>query len=182
VQVYPLKLEFIEVELDFAVSETGKVGCNFLVVAAAVAPLDEVALHLVGCVAGEDITVLSGRHRLKLVEEAEHHLAVVADGNAGHRVCHWLRFLGYLVGVGYVNGIVDIELEVGHDSEMVPKLLLLLGVAVAFDRHALHGGNDGLGTTLALASVGNGNTVVDHALNFAAVFGKDEFLPLCVVI
>ena len=146
------------------------------------APLHEIAFHLIGCLANELVALWSVGHVLQSFEELEDEAAIVLHRNLLHRIAHGLGLGGYFLGLGHIEGIVDVELEVTHDGKKVPKLLLLVGSLPVLWRHAPHNGYNGFGTALALCLGFQSDGIVDHILYLTPIFGQNEFLALGVIV
>lgn len=145
-------------------------------------PLIEATLHLVGGELDEIVAFLAGLHSLEFGEELEYHVAVVSYRDALHGIVHGLRLGVHGVGLLDVVGPVYVELEMAHDGQMVPQLLLVVGALAVGGIHAVHDGDDGLGTLLALCLAGQCDGVLHHLLHLAAIFGQYQLLPLGVVV
>ena len=52
--------------------------------------------------------------------------------------------------------IVNIQLKTGHDSQVVPKLVLEIGYITQMGEHISHNVDDGVGTTLTFCTILNG--------------------------
>ena len=106
----------------------------------------------------------------------------MAHGYALHRISHRLWLLHHLVCLLYVDGIVDVELEVAHQCQMVPQLVLEVVVVACTRHHTLHHTHDGRGTALSLGTCGQSHTVVYHLLYLASILGQHKALALGVII
>ena len=84
------------------------------------APLVEVSLHLVSRQLDQLVALLARRHGLELVKEFEHHLAVMPYRNFGHGIGHRLWLGGDGSCLLYIIWPVYVELEVAHNSQVVP--------------------------------------------------------------
>ena len=72
-----IKLEVMDIQLYLAVGKTSQVGSHLLQVAGAMAPLHEVAVHLISSQLHQLITLIAWFHRLQLIEklkERKNHL------------------------------------------------------------------------------------------------------------
>ena len=73
-------------------------------------------------------------------------------------------------------------MKTAHQCEVVPQFLSVVFLLVVVWHHALHDRDYGIGTTLALGTALQADTVVDHLLHLASVFGQHEVLALCIVV
>ena len=159
-----------------------QVGSHLLVVGCAVAPLQQHTLHLVCSLAHQLVALLAFGHGLELLEDFSHELAVVAHGYIRHGIAHRLGLGGYRCSLCHVVGIVDVELELAHQSQVVPQLLLVVGQLAVLRIHSVHYADNRRGTPLALALCGQRDDKVYHLLHLTTVFGHEELLALGVVV
>ena len=73
---------------------------------------------------------------------------------------------------------IHIKLEPAHDHQVVPQLVLVIGLAAQLGEHVGHVLHDGERATSALGAVFNRQAVVNHLLDVAAVLGQHQFLEL----
>ena len=146
------------------------------------APLNQIAMHLVGSQSHQFITLLTRFHGLQLIEDFEKHGSIMAHRNSLHRIIYRCRLLGYLLGILHIIRVINVELKTAHDGEMVPKLLLMVLHAPIFREHTVHDSDDGFSTMLALVAVFQLHTVVYHLLNLASILWHNEFLSLRIII
>ena len=177
-----IKLEVMDIQLYLAVGKTSQVGSHLLQVAGAMAPLHEVAVHLISSQLHQLITLIAWFHRLQLIEKLKDHRTIVTDRNFLHRIFHWLRFLRYLHGLRHIEWVIHIQLEIAHDGKMIPQLALMVLHAIALWEHTFHDGNDSLSTTLTLPLVLQRNSMIYHVLDFPAILWHHQFLSLGIVI
>ena len=88
--------------------------------------------------------------------------------------------LDRLLGDGSL-GVVDIELEVGHDSEVIPVDGLLVDASTLLGYDGLHGAYDTSGTSIALLTILDRLAVGYHILDMAAVLGENDGGQLIVI-
>ena len=146
------------------------------------APLHQVAMHLVGSQLHQFISFLARLHVLQLLEDFEKHGTIMAHRNTQVRIFHGFGFLGNLCSIAYIERIIDIELEIAHDGEMIPEFLLMVFQASVFRKHAIHDLDDRLGTALALLAVFQLYTVIHHLLNLTSVFRQHELFSRCIIV
>ena len=75
-----------------------------------------------------------------------------------------------------VKGEVHIELETAHDHEVVPQLVLVVGLGTQLGKHVGHVLHDGEGAACALVPVLNSEAVIHHLLDVAAILRQHQFL------
>lgn len=88
--------------------------------------------------------------------------------------------LQYLLG-GNRERRIHVQLEIGHDKQLIPQLVLKIGDVPEVGLQVAHDTDDGLGHFVALLTVFNTNRIVDHFLEMPAVFGYEEMGTFCVV-
>ena len=88
--------------------------------------------------------------------------------------------LDRLLGDGPL-GVVDIELEVGHNSEVIPVDGLLVDASTLLGYDSLHGAYDTAGTSIALLTILDRLAVGYHILDMAAVLGENDGGQLIVI-
>ena len=165
-----------------AVSKTGQVTGYLLIVSRTMTPLIEITFHLVCRLAHQFVSFFACRHCLQLLKDLKQHLAVMAYRNLCHRILERFGLGGYLGSPGNIIGPIDIELEIAHDSQMVPEFLLIVRILAVLWEHTVHNDNNGLSTSLALLSVRKAYGIVNHLLHFPSIFGQYQLLPLGVVV
>ena len=109
-------------------------------------------------------------------------MSVVAVAHAGSRI--WDRFrLGHqVVFADDFVGIVNIQLKTGHDSQMIPELVLEVGHITQMGEHISHNVDNCVSTTLTLGTVLNGQRIIYHVLDATPVFGKRHSFLLSIVL
>ena len=177
-----LKLEVLQVKLNLAVCETSQVGSHLLLIAGTVAPLRQVASHLIGSQLHQFFTLRSRLHVLQFVEDFKHHGSIVAHRDSRHRIIHRIGSFGNILSLLHGIGIVDIELETAHDGEMVPEFAMMVLGICTIRKHVVHDGDNRLRTMLALSTVFDGDGMIDHILNLPAIFRQDQLFALGIVI
>ena len=146
------------------------------------APLHQVAMHLVGSEFHQFVALPARLHGLQYLESLEEHGTIVAHGNLLHRIRHGLGLLGYLRGTCHIERIVDVELETAHDGELIPELALMSLHILALGEHSVHDGNDGSGASLTLLTVGQADCIVNHLLYLSSILRQHDLLPLGVIV
>lgn len=69
--LYFLEDEMLEIEFDLAIGKSRQIGSHLLLIAGTMAPLHQVAMHLVGCQLHQFISFLARFHVLQLLEDFE---------------------------------------------------------------------------------------------------------------
>ena len=83
------------------------------------------------------------------------------------------------VGAHYLVGVIDVQFEVRHHGHVVPQLVLEVVHVAQVREEVAHDVHDGFDAAGALGAVLDGEGVVHHLLDVAAVFRHDEFAFLC---
>ena len=107
--------------------------------------------------------------------------AVMLVGDPPLRIGHRTGRNGQFLPRGTRVGTVHIQLEIGHDEQVIPQLMGEVGRIPQQGIQVSHNGNDRTGLTVAFAPVLYLQQRVDHLLDMAPVFGQVQ-LASCVVI
>ena len=78
--------------------------------------------------------------------------------------------------------IVNIEFKTGHNSEVIPQLMLEIGYITQVGKHIPHYIDNGVGTTLTFCTILNGQRIIYHVLDATPVFGKRHSFLLSIVL
>ena len=172
----------LQVELYLAVGLARQVVGHLLVVNGAMAPEHEVALHLVGRLAGQLVALGAGGHDLQALPKLLHQPSIVAQANVGRGARHGGRLGMDALGLADVERPVDVELFAAHQVEMVPEGLLIVGVIAKLGYLGFHELHDALGAAQPGVTVGQAHCIVYHLLYFTPIFGHEQRLALGVVV
>lgn len=93
------------------------------------------------------------------------------SGRIGHTPRSRRKFLARRLRIGGVH----IQLEIGHDEQVIPQLMGEVGRIPQQGIQVSHNGNDRTGLPVALATVFDLHQRIDHFVNMAAVFGQKSF-------
>ena len=144
-------------------------------------PCHVVALHLQCDEVLSCSTLGAHLHSAYTLDHALDEVTVVAVLDEVAWVLGLLSFvLDRLLGDGPL-GVVDVELEVGHDSEVIPVDGLLIDACTLLGYDGLHGAYDTAGTSIPLLTLLDRLTVGYHILDMAAVFGQNDGGQLIVI-
>lgn len=138
--------------------------------------------HMVGNQIYELFFLLLVLQRRSFFDELRDGFAVVHVSDARDRVREVLRTLVEGLLLDYLVWVVDVEFEVGHDGQVVPKDVLEVVDVPEVGEKVAHRIDDGVGAASPFVPVLYSHAVVYHVLDVPAVFGKLEPLQLRVVI
>ena len=175
-------MEVLVAQTDGSSGHLVDVVIDFLVFHRVLVPGDVVLLH-VACDQGNELVALFAfRHLHGFLDEQLDGTPVmpVADFAAG--IGDAVRLHVQVVRTDNLIGVVDVQLEVRHDGEVVPQLVLEVGDFAQLGEHASHDVDDGVGTALTFCTVFDGQRMVDHVLHAPSVLRKRHFLTLGVII
>ena len=144
-------------------------------------PRHVVALHLQCDEVLSCSTLRTHLHSAYTLDHALDEVTIVAVFDEVPWVLGLLRLvLDRLLGDGPF-GVVDIEFEVGHDSEVIPVDGLLVDACTLLGYNGLHGAYDTAGTSIPLLTIRDRLAVGYHILDMAAVLGKNDGGQLIVI-
>ena len=109
-------------------------------------------------------------------------MSVVTVTHTGSGVGDMVRAGHQIVLADDFIRIVNIQLKTGHDSQVVPKLVLEIGYITQMGEHISHNVDDGVGTTLTFCTILNGQRIIYHVLDATSVFGKRHSFLLSIVL
>ena len=144
-------------------------------------PRHVVALHLQCDEVLSCSTLRSHLHSAYTLDHAFDEVTIVAVFDEVPWVFGLLRLvLDRLLGDGPF-GVVDIEFEVGHDSEVIPVDGLLVDACTLLGYNGFHGAYDTAGTSIPLLTIRDRLAVGYHILDMAAVLGENDGGQLIVI-
>ena len=144
-------------------------------------PRHVVALHLQRDEVLSSSTLGSHLHSAYTLDHALDEVTIVAVLDEVAWVFGLLRLvLDRLLGDSPL-GVVDIELEVGHDSEVIPVDGLLVDTSTLLGYDGLHGAYDTAGTSIPLLTIRDRLAVGYHILDMTAVLGENDGGQLIVI-
>ena len=119
-----------------------------------------------------------------LAERTDHPLdvfAVVLVGDAPLRIGHAPRRDGQVLARGPRIRRVHIQLKIRHNEQVIPQLVRKIGRIAQQRIEIAHDGDDGPCLPVALAAVLDLHERINHLMDMAPVFGKEQ-LASCVVV
>ena len=176
-----VELAVLRSEEDLTIGELEEVLEDLDVLDVPLIPRHVVALHLQCDEVLRCSTLGTHLHSAYTLDHALDEVTVVAVLDEVAWVLGLLSFvLDRLLGDGPL-GVVDVELEVGHDSEVIPVDGLLIDACTLLGYDGLHGAYDTAGTSIPLLTLLDRLTVGYHILDMAAVFGQNDGGQLIVI-
>lgn len=151
---------------------------DFLILDVVFIPCNIGTLHKIGQHIGQRIAFFTGRHEASFLQHILGDFSVVAIVYREVTIWDALGLCHQVLALHNGIGIVYIELEIGHDGEMVPQLVLEVVDIAQVREQVAHDIYDGIGTTGTLLPVGNREAVIDHLLHIAPILGQDKFFEL----
>ena len=179
-----VKLKLLEVELYHAVGKTSDIIGHTLIIGCTMAPLCQVAFHLVGHYACEFIALITRLHGLEGLCKLGDEATIVAQRHAVILVAK-LQRLGFgeqTFGFFYVAWPVDIQCFATHEIEMIPKGLSETGIIRGLCHLSGHNIHNAVSTPLPLVLSRKTHGLVYHLLHLSAIFWQKELFTLGVVI
>ena len=168
-------------EEDLTIGELEEVLEDFDILDVPLVPCHVVALHLQCDEVLSCSTLGAHLHSAYTLDHALDEVTVVAVFDEVPWVLGLLRLvLDRLLGDGPL-GVVDVELEVGHDSEVIPVDGLLIDACTLLGYDGLHGAYDTAGTSIPILTLLDRLTVGYHILDMAAVLGENDGGQLIVI-
>ena len=144
--------------------------------------LEGFGAHEFGYVAGD---LRLGFLVVDLLQRGEHVLDILSVVLAGDLVLRVLDAVG--LGIEALGrrdriGRVDVQIEVRHDEQMVPQLVLEVGRLAQNGIQVAHHLDDGARLLVAQVAVVDRLQVVDHLMHMTPVLGKHQLLSLEIIV
>ena len=176
-----VELAVLRGEEDLTIGELKEILEDLDILDVPLIPRHVVALHLQCDEVLSSSTLGSHLHSAYTLDHALDEVTIVAVLDEVAWVLGLLRLvLDGLLGDGPL-GVVDIELEVGHDSEVIPVDGLLVDACTLLGYNSLHGAYDTAGTSIPLLTIRDRLAVGYHILDMAAVLGENDGGQLIVI-
>ena len=176
-----VELAVLRSEEDLTIGELKEILEDLDILDVPLIPRHVVALHLQRDEVLSSSTLGAHLHSAYALDHALDEVTVVAVLDEVAWVLGLLRLvLDRLLGDGPL-GVVDIELEVGHDSEVIPVDGLLVDTSTLLGYDGLHGAYDTAGTSIPLLTIRDRLAVGYHILDMAAVLGENDGGQLIVI-
>ena len=97
------------------------------------------------------------------------------------RISNLARFHFQFFTLHDFERIVNVQLEIGHDGQMIPKLVLEIRHITQMRKHTAHDIDNRIGATLAFFPIFDSQRMIHHILDTSTVFGKFHFLSLGII-
>ena len=176
-----VELAVLRGEEDLTIGEFKEILEDLDILDVPLIPRHVVALHLQCDEVLSSSTLGSHLHSAYTLDHALDEVTIVAVLDEVAWVLGLLRLvLDRLLGDGPL-GVVDIELEVGHDSEVIPVDGLLVDACTLLGYDGLHGAYDTAGTSIPLLTIRDRLAVGYHILDMAAILGENDGGQLIVI-
>ena len=176
-----VELAVLRGEEDLTIGELEEILEDLDILDVPLIPRHVVALHLQRDEVLSSSTLGSHLHSAYTLDHALDEVTIVAVLDEVAWVFGLLRLvLDRLLGDSPL-GVVDIELEVGHDSEVIPVDGLLVDTSTLLGYDGLHGAYDTAGTSIPLLTIRDRLAVGYHILDMTAVLGENDGGQLIVI-
>ena len=176
-----VELAVLRGEEDLTIGEFKEILEDLDILDVPLIPRHVVALHLQCDEVLSSSTLGSHLHSAYTLDHALDEVTIVAVLDEVAWVLGLLRLvLDRLLGDSPL-GVVDIELKVGHDSEVIPVDGLLVDTSTLLGYDGLHGAYDTAGTSIPLLTIRDRLAVGYHILDMTAVLGENDGGQLIVI-
>ena len=143
---------------------------HLVIVHGILVPITQAPFHLPGNQQRQFFPFRALRHLGQFTYQRFQQSPVMTITDLFHRISHRRRLAvpSYFSGRHFVR-IINIQLIIGHDSQMIPQFMLEIRYVTQMRKHVSHYRDYRAGTTLTLLTVFQRERIIHHFLDAASV-------------